>query len=514
MSSPWESLLDESLLQDVLPRDSAHFARPIRDALAMFLSGLPDEDQRGVLRAQAALPPDASFSRRLGELARSCPVLHKLGQILARDQRLDPELRRQFRKLESMAPTVPLRKIEELLTAELGPLELRGVALKPPAIAEASVAVVIPFAHKGGDQPGVFKILKPGIEARLARELSLLEQVGESLDDRCDDLQIPHLDYRESFQQVREKLADEVQLENEQRHLRQARDFYANEPDVQIPALYDYCTARVTAMERVTGDKVTSHRLKQPGGRRRLAALLARTLIARPVFSPADSALFHGDPHAGNLFLTDEGRLAILDWSLVGRLGETERIAVAQLILGGVSLDAEHIAAVLEDLGDPERLNRAELRFVIERRLKQIRRGRFPGLNWLIGMLDDATQDARLRVGPDLMLFRKSLHSLEGVVAEVGESDGLLDRALLSEFLRHFAQEWPGRWFQHPLSRRCATRLSNLDLTRTFWSGPAATARFWTGHTIDILQTLQRRGSAVVPQPEIAKRGEPCPSSR
>ncbi|REJ74393.1 MAG: hypothetical protein DWQ29_17605, partial [Planctomycetota bacterium] len=150
----------------------------------------------------------------------------------------------------------------------------------------------------------------------------------------------------------------------------------------------------------------------------------------------------------------------------------------------------------------------------IERRLKQIRRGRFPGLNWLIGMLDDATQDARLRVGPDLMLFRKSLHSLEGVVAEVGESDGLLDRALLSEFLRHFAQEWPGRWFQHPLSRRCATRLSNLDLTRTFWSGPAATARFWTGHTIDILQTLQRRGSAVVPQPEIAKRGEPCPSSR
>ena len=513
MPSPWESLLDEALLRDVLPPDYAHFARPVRDALAQFLDGLPQFDQQEVLRQQATLPPGASFSKRLGELARSCPVLHKLGQILARDQRLTPELRRHLRELESMPPAVALEQIERLLDAELGGLGARGVTLRPPAIAEASVAVVIPFEQRGSERQGVFKILKPGIEDRLTRELALLEQVGEYLDERCDELRIPHLDYREAFQQVRDKLADEIQLENEQRHLQLARDFYADEPSVQIPELLDHCTPRVTAMERVTGSKVTSHLLDNPREKRKLAALLARALIARPVFSFAESALFHGDPHAGNLFLTHDGRLAILDWSLVGWLGESERIAVAQLSLGGAMLDSGHIVAVLEQLADRERLNVEALRTVVDLRLKQIRRGRFPSLSWLVGLLDDATQSARLRVGPDLMLFRKSLHSLEGVVAEVGEKGGLLDRALILEFLRHFAREWPQRWLQHPQSRAFATRLSNLDLTRTFWNGPNTAARFWTGHAIDMLQALEQRCAPSTENAEQPVREKPCPSN-
>jgi predicted unusual protein kinase regulating ubiquinone biosynthesis (AarF/ABC1/UbiB family) len=57
-----------------------------------------------------------------------------------------------------------------------------------------------------------------------------------------------------------------------------------------------------------------------------LSSLLVEALIARPVFAEAGEVL-HGDPHAGNLFLTEEHRLGILDWSLVGSLGERERVA-------------------------------------------------------------------------------------------------------------------------------------------------------------------------------------------
>ena len=58
-----------------------------------------------------------------------------------------------------------------------------------------------------------------------------------------------------------------------------------------------------------------------PAQKRRLARLIAKALIAKPVFSKSDQPLFHGDPHAGNLFLTDDGCLGILDWSLAGTLG-------------------------------------------------------------------------------------------------------------------------------------------------------------------------------------------------
>ncbi len=182
----------------------------------------------------------------------------------------------------------------------------------------------------------MFKILKPGVEERLEQELELFERVGAYLDERCDDFRIPHLDYRESFEQVRGKLRHEVRLDLEQRHLAQARAAYAGEPRVLVPALFAHCTPRVTAMERVTGRKVTEHRLGSTSAERRLAELVLDALIARPFFSRASQALFHGDPHPGNLFLTADRRLAILDWSLVGSLGERERAAVVQVALGGL----------------------------------------------------------------------------------------------------------------------------------------------------------------------------------
>jgi len=504
MTPNWDFLIDENLLASVLRGEQVRFARPIRDGLSVFLGGLSETRQASILSAQSKLQPTASFSQRLGLLAQSCPVLQKLGQILARDQRLAPELRYYLRELESLPPTVPLETIQKMLTEELGPLQLRGITLVPPAIAEASVAVVIPFRQEGhGDSPhatdGVFKLLKPGIEALLQEELNLLEQVGEHLDRRCAELDIPHLDYQESFQQVRDKLWDEVQLENEQLHLVQARAFFADEPDVQIPRLFDHCTSRVTAMERVSGGKVTSHGLDDPRRKRRLAKLLARALVAKPVFSTADDAMFHSDPHAGNLFFTDDGRLAILDWSLASTLSASERIAIVQIILGAMTLDSKRIIAVLVKLADPQRLDEKALKTVVEAWVKRVRRGQFPGLSWLVGLLDEAVQLARLRVTANLMLFRKTLHTLEGVVDEVGESSGQIDNALSMEFLRHFAMEWPQRWLRSPVSRDFPTRLSNFDMTRTLLSYPATITRFWAGHAIDALEACVSRWEASLP---------------
>ncbi|MEX2186660.1 MAG: AarF/UbiB family protein [Pirellulales bacterium] len=491
----WELLIDEAALASVLPGEYGRFARPVRDGLVVFLNGLPDEHQSSVAREQAALDPTASISLRLATLARSCPVLQKLGQILARDRHLAPELRRHLSELESLTPTVSLDAIQASLAKELGPLGPRGIALDPPAIAEASVAVVIPFTwnargHRDGPPNGVFKLLKPGIEQRLDLELGLLEKVGTHLDERCHELKIPHLDYRDAFQRVREKLACEIRLDEEQRHLTLAKDFYSGDHRIQIPTLFDeHSTPRVTAMERVTGGKITDHALNRAEDKRRLADLVAKALITLPIFSPKREAMFHADPHAGNLFLTDDHRLAILDWSLVGWLGERERVAIVQIVLGAVALDATRIASVLEGLADRQCLDRPALAEIVRRSVDRIRRGQIPGLAWLIEMLDEAVRSARLRVAADLMLFRKTLHTLEGVVAAVAADDDRIDDVLLGEFLRHFAVEWPRRWCASPASREFATRLSNLDLTQTLLNFPSSAVRFWTGCWLDLLKT-------------------------
>jgi ubiquinone biosynthesis protein len=480
----WDFLIDPTAVATVLPEEYAHFRLPIAGALAVFLENLSETDQAAVLADQAALPPTSGAVQRLGALARSCPSLHKLGQVLARDRRLSPELRKQFQELESLPPSIPIETIRSMLTQELGPLDRLGVTLMPPALAEASVAVVVGFreqrgAREGGNREGVFKILKPGIEDRLEQELELFERVGSYLDQRCDDFRIPHLDYREAFEKVRELLRFETRLDLEQRNLVQARVCYAREPRVLIPELFEHCTRRVTAMERVTGVKVTDHALGSGSESNRFARLVIQALIARPVFSKTATALFHGDPHAGNLFLATDGRLAVLDWSLAGFLGERERVALVQLILGALTLDAERMVATLSGLDERQRLKQASLREIVRIWLGRMRQGQLPGFTWLMGLLDEAVRTAGLRVSGDLLLFRKTIHTLQGVVADIGPRESCLDEAFLGEFLRHFVEEWPARWLARPNSRDFATRLSNADLTELLLSVPATAARFW-----------------------------------
>jgi ubiquinone biosynthesis protein len=489
----WETLIDEPALARLLPVAYAHFARPVKEGLVEFLCGLPMSAQEQIVADQAVLPFDATLSVRLGALARDCPVLHKLGQVLARDGRLAPELRHELRQLESLPSTVDLDTIRTILTDELGPLDELGITLLPPAIAEASVAVVIPYRDDGDPTApeGVFKILKPGIEQRMDLELDLLAQVGSTLDSRCKDLSIPHLDYRETFNHVRAKLSLEVRLDLEQQHLAEAKACYADQPAVQIPTLYPYCTPRVTAMERVFGEKITDHPLESDSKKHRLARLVTRALLAESVFSPAHWAMFHSDPHAGNLIYTRDGRLAILDWSLVGHLGEAERIAMGQIVLAAVMLEPERIVELLAQLDERRSVDRAVLERIVDDSLRRIRRGQLPGITWLVALLDEATQTARLRVAPDLLLFRKSLHTLEGVLNELGADGFNLEQALLIEFIRHFGREWPTRWCAAPLSRSYPTRLSNVDLAHTLLSAPLAAARYWQAEWSEWTRTLQ-----------------------
>jgi ubiquinone biosynthesis protein len=508
---------------DLLPGGYARYRPLLADGLVFFLERLSAARLRRIFAEQMRLGPSVSTAERIVILLHHVPALHKLGQVLARDRRLHPDFRQRLQRLESLPPRIPPAEVIALLQHEFPNWRKAGIKLAPEPLAEGSVAVILPFTCPSGclrprprrrrrnrnvrpntppffdydyeaededgkektPQSGVFKLLKPGIQTLLEQDLEVLGLVGDFLDEDRGRYHLPALDYRDTFETIRQLLLHEVRLDQEQQNLAEAAKNYSGVESVQIPALLPFCTPRLTAMTRLYGHKLTTGFGPEAPSRRALALTAAEALIARPLFSPQPAALFHADPHAGNLLMTLEGRLGILDWSLTARLHKQDRVQLLQLVLGALTLDVEQMEAAVVRLAAGAR---GGFRQVLEDSLRPIRRGLFPGILWLANLLEDLMVPARLHFNADLLLFRKSLLTLEGVLADLtGEDDTaqrqLLDQALFTTLLRQWQAEWPARVLAPWQTRSFATHLSTQDLLRCCWSAPATFWRWW-GQTL------------------------------
>jgi ubiquinone biosynthesis protein len=479
--SNWKLLCRSIDVGPLVPDAFVGYRGPIADALTFFLERLSPPRQSEILADQLMLPADAPVQVRLVAIARRSPILHKIGQLLARDRRLPADLRQLLQGLESAEPTIGAAEARVLIQKELGDLDRLGISIDEEPLAEASMAVVIPFArHESGrTERGVLKLLKPNIEQRLDEELAILDQVGEFLDSQCQRYGIPEIDYADLFAQVRQLLDNEVDLTSERSHMESARDVYADWPKVIVPKLFPFFTSRLIAMERVEGHKVTDLSSRSPVDRRRIASRMIDSLIACPVWSEREHAIFHADPHAGNLLVTDDRRLVILDWGLAGTLSKQNRIAVTQILIGALTLDQRAIIAAISDLAEG-RLNDRELTAVVSDAVRRVRRGTFPSLAWLTSLLDDAVTRAGVSFAGDLLLFRKSLLILDGVVHDVSE-DFSTSTALAASLTMRLGSDWRSRILTSPMTRASSTHLSNIDLWRLLSSGPGTSVRFWRG---------------------------------
>ena len=408
----------------LVPVEYAPFRPLVADALVFFMERLPPARLTEIVAAQYALPTEACAEERLTALISRCPTLHKLGQVVARDRRLSPTLRARLQALESMEPATPVEAVMPTLRSELGDSALSDLRIESRALAEASVAVVIPFTFEAAQgrhrANGVFKVLKPHIEERLEEELDIWVNLADFIDERCEREGLSPLRCREIFATVRELLSREVRLDLEQANLHAAAASYADSAKVQIPAVLPYSTRRITAMERIFGIKVTEADHLSAAQRKDLAGVVLRELVARPVWSASSWAIFHADPHAGNLMYTQDGRLAMLDWSLVGRLDKTEREQTAQIVLGALCLDPVRIRRAITAMAI-EMPDEAKLREVVNQAVGRLYRDKLPGLPWLLRLLEDAMFKAGVRFGEDLVLFRKAILTLEGVAASGGD---------------------------------------------------------------------------------------------
>jgi ubiquinone biosynthesis protein len=200
-------------------------------------------------------------------------------------------------------------------------------------------------------------------------------------------------------------------------------------------------------------------------------------LIARPLWAPSSSSIFHADPHAGNLFLTDDARLAILDWSLVGYLEKAARIHTMQVLLGALTFDAKRIASAIAEMASAP-ANESALREIADKALGGLLPAKLPGFRWLMSLMDDAMLSAGVQFSQDLLIFRKSVLTIEGLIADIS-TDTCFDQVLPASAARELYREGFSRPFASPLSRDFGTHLSNLDLLSLYWGAPAAATRYW-----------------------------------
>jgi ubiquinone biosynthesis protein len=479
-----------------VPAQYAAYRPLLTDGLYFFLQHLSAHRLAAITAEQLAMPEKTSLLDRTIALVRQCPTLHKLGQVVARDRRLPLELRKRLQQLESLRPTTPLSAIRNIIHQELG--SPPGLTIASHALAEASVAMAVPFSWREPgartSHHGIFKVLKPGVEERLREELSIWSALGAFLEQRCVHYDLPVLDYADTLEGVRKLLVNEIHLEREQEHLAQAAQFYGDYPQVIIPRLLPFCSSNITAMERINGRKVTDVE-RSASQRQRLANMVFDALVAKPFWSKGLSTNFHGDPHAGNLFIADDGRLAILDWSLVARLNKSQRVAMVQIVLGALTLDESHICRTVATL---VRKPPAEslLRATVAEALRKVIRGTFPGFDWVLGLLDRLAISTNLGFSDELIMFRKALLTLSGVIADISTQCST-EGVLISSGMRQFQRELASRPFVSVDSRAFGSHVSNMDLYHLWYSLPLTITRYWLKNCECYLENLTAEGGYV-----------------
>ncbi len=286
------------------------------------------------------------------ELERMGPTFIKLGQLLSsRVDILPPEYTRALARLQDRVEPVPLEEIEDRVSTELGVrLSKAFREFDPVPMASASLAQVHRAVLRSGEVVAV-KVQRPGIQETVRDDLEVLRELAEFLDEHSDRAHRYRL--ADILEQFRRSLIEELDFRNEARNLATLRENLRSMESIHIPRpIADYTTSRVLTMERIRGRKVTaiSSVALVELDRERLADDLFRAYLKQILVD----GFFHADPHPGNVFITDDHRIALLDLGQTATLSPDSRDSLTKLLLAVANGEADEAAEILLDMGEAE----------------------------------------------------------------------------------------------------------------------------------------------------------------
>jgi predicted unusual protein kinase regulating ubiquinone biosynthesis (AarF/ABC1/UbiB family) len=283
--------------------------------------------------------------RLRGRLIKLGPTFIKMGQMLATRADLLPlDYLKELSELQDRVPPFPDSQARAILEAELGrPIEKIFTELSEPPVASASLAQVYRGRLLTGEAVAV-KVQRPLLEEQIRFDLDLLRGIGRWL-DRHPNL-LPGAEWLGAIDEFDRVIHEEMDYRREAASAEEFRRNFRDWPGLYVPHIFhQLSTSRVIVMEFITGIKVTHLDQLRAAGHspRRINELIYRAYFKQLL----EDGFFHADPHPGNLLVMPDGRLAVFDFGMVGRISdELQR----QMINAFFHLYNRDVKAIVNDL--------------------------------------------------------------------------------------------------------------------------------------------------------------------
>lgn len=361
-------------------------------------------------------------ARRPGErlaaaLERLGPAWIKLGQFMAtRPDVIGVAAATDLSRLKDALPPFPMAQAQQILKEEFGAETARLFPSLGPPIAAASIAQV--HRLETPDGPRAVKILRPDVERLIARELSAMHRAA-AFAQRHGPPDARRLEPVAFVATIAASLLRELDLRLEAGAASEFGEIAAKDPFVSAPAVdWTRTSRRVLTTDWVEGRSLTDPHALDGVDRPALANRITRGFLA----SALDHGFFHADLHEGNMILAPDGRLVLVDFGIMGRIGPDERLFLAEILAGFLRRDYKRVAEVHLEAGYVPARHSAEdfaqaLRSVGEpifgKTAEQVSMGR------VLIQLFDITHQFGMHLRPELVLLQKTMVQVEGVARTI-----------------------------------------------------------------------------------------------
>jgi len=361
---------------------------------------------------------DGLAGERLARALESLgPAYIKLGQVLAtRPDIVGGEIATALESLQDRLPPFPTEIARaEIAVAFARPVDELFAQFGEP-IAAASIAQVHQ-AETSGETPQrvAVKVLRPGIEAEFARDLSAFALAARILERISPEAR--RLRAGAVVSTLAQSVAVELDLRMEAAAASELAERTGADDDFRVPAVdWERTSSRVLTTEWIEGTPLRDPGALEAAGHdpRRIAVLLIRSFLTQAL----RDGFFHADMHPGNLFVDAEGRLVAVDFGIMGRLDQTMRRFMAETLGGFLARDYRRVAEVHYDAGFVPPTHSIELFAQALRAIGEPIFGRSAhdvSMAKLLQQLFDTTRRFDMKLQPQLVLLQKTMVVVEGV---------------------------------------------------------------------------------------------------
>ncbi len=276
------------------------------------------------------------------------PTYIKLGQMLSNRPDFVPEpLIKELEKLLDNVPPFSTEKAREIIAGELGkPIEEIFLYLDEVPIGSASIGQVHRARLISGDDV-VVKVQRPNAKRQVVADLSLIREFVKLTENYFIKAGILNpLEILETFTKT---LQNELDYFTEARNLEQFRVLYRDLDHLYVPKPFrDLSTKKVLTIEFISGCKVNDvPTIKSWGLKPKDIAKNGLNIYLKQIF---EGGVFHADPHPGNILIKPNGKIALIDFGMVGKLMQSQKYAFAGVFISLANKDAKSMATNLRRL--------------------------------------------------------------------------------------------------------------------------------------------------------------------